>query len=125
MYACIYLRIFHAYAYLKEQMSNLCIYVRTYVHVCSLGISMLEVSCDLELPGYGPQWHQLREERLPEEFTQYLSPSLKTIISSMLTSRPQHRPSAQDLLESQIVANVSILYVCTYVHTYVCIVTHI
>jgi membrane-associated tyrosine/threonine-specific cdc2-inhibitory kinase len=73
--------------------------------IFSLGISMLEVSCDLELPGYGPQWHQLREERLPEEFTQYLSPSLKTIISSMLTSRPQHRPSAQDLLESQIVAN--------------------
>ena len=68
---------------------------------------MLEVSCDLELPGNGPQWHQLREGRLPEEFTQYLSPSLKITIASMLVSQPGDRPAARELLQGPIVADVS------------------
>ena len=37
--------------------------------VCSLGISLLELACEMELPSGGYAWHQLRSGYLPEEFT--------------------------------------------------------
>ena len=37
--------------------------------VCSLGISLLEMACDMELPNGGNAWHQLRSGYVPEEFT--------------------------------------------------------
>ena len=36
--------------------------------VFSLGISMLEVACDLQLPSNGESWHMLRRGELPEDF---------------------------------------------------------
>lgn len=36
--------------------------------VFSLGISLLEVACDLELPSGGATWQQLRNGKLPEQF---------------------------------------------------------
>ena len=39
------------------------------VVVCSLGISLLEMACDMELPNGGNAWHQLRSGYLPDEFT--------------------------------------------------------
>ena len=35
----------------------------------SLGISMLEIACDLELPSGGQNWHCLRNGELPHDFT--------------------------------------------------------
>ena len=34
----------------------------------SLGISLLELACELELPSGGANWHLLRQGKLPEEF---------------------------------------------------------
>ena len=67
---------------------------------CSLGISLLELSCDLELPGNGPLWHQLRRGHLPEEFARYLSKELGSVISAMMAARPADRPSAAQLLSN-------------------------
>ena len=45
------------------------------VHVCndyylfSLGISLLELSCNVELPTGGEKWHLLREGQIPREVT--------------------------------------------------------
>ena len=39
------------------------------VVVCSLGISLLEMACDMKLPNGGNAWHQLRSGYLPDEFT--------------------------------------------------------
>lgn len=36
--------------------------------VFSLGISMLEVACDLQLPSNGETWQMLRRGDLPNEF---------------------------------------------------------
>ena len=36
--------------------------------VFSLGISILEVACDLQLPSNGESWHMLRRGELPEDF---------------------------------------------------------
>ena len=66
----------------------------------SLGISMLELSCDLELPGNGPLWHQLRRGDLPGEFARYLSVELYSVISAMMAPRPADRPSAALLLSA-------------------------
>ena len=40
----------------------------TAADIFSLGISLLELACDLELPSGGPTWQQLREGELPLEF---------------------------------------------------------
>ena len=37
--------------------------------LCSLGISMLEIACNMELPSGGHNWHRLRDGMLPHEFT--------------------------------------------------------
>ena len=39
---------------------------------CSLGITLLELASDLELPKGGQAWHQLRNGELPNIFTQGL-----------------------------------------------------
>lgn len=36
--------------------------------IFSLGISLLELACNLELPSSGCTWHALRGGHLPEEF---------------------------------------------------------
>lgn len=59
---------------------------------------MLELSCDLELPGNGPLWHQLRRGHLPKEFARYLSVELCFVLSAMMAPRPAGRPSAALLL---------------------------
>ena len=81
---------------------------------------MLELSCDLELPGNGPLWHQLRRGNLPEEFVQYLSVELCSVITAMMTPRPADRPSAALLLRDQMYK----VCVCVYVCVCVCVCTH-
>ena len=36
--------------------------------IFSLGISLFEVACDLQLPSNGEAWHMLRRGELPHEF---------------------------------------------------------
>ena len=40
----------------------------TAADIFSLGISLLELACDLELPSGGPTWQQLRAGELPLDF---------------------------------------------------------
>lgn len=39
----------------------------------SLGITILELACDLDLPRGESLWHQLRSGQLPEEFLEGIS----------------------------------------------------
>ncbi|XP_053327323.1 membrane-associated tyrosine- and threonine-specific cdc2-inhibitory kinase [Spea bombifrons] len=57
--------------------------------VFSLGMTLLEVSCNMELPKGGDGWQQLRQGRLPMEFTSDLSPEFLKVLSAMLD--PDHR----------------------------------
>lgn len=84
---------------------------------CSLGISMLEIACDLELPSGGPNWHHLRDGHLPQEFTKGtvmdpllssfpahlspldLSPQLMLLLSHMMHPQPEQRPTASEILQ--------------------------
>ena len=40
----------------------------TAADIFSLGISLLELACDLELPSGGEGWHSLRNGELPKDF---------------------------------------------------------
>lgn len=67
--------------------------------VFSLGITTLELACDLELPGQGENWHVLRSGTLPDYIAQRLSPELRTMIEEMMQPNPNKRPTVDQLLE--------------------------
>ncbi|XP_075527795.1 membrane-associated tyrosine- and threonine-specific cdc2-inhibitory kinase-like isoform X1 [Dermacentor variabilis] len=66
--------------------------------IFSLGITVLELACDLELPSRGDNWHALRSGTLPHYFAQRLSPQLRSVIQQMMHPDPQERITADQLL---------------------------
>uniref|UniRef100_A0A8C6VQJ4 Membrane-associated tyrosine- and threonine-specific cdc2-inhibitory kinase n=1 Tax=Naja naja TaxID=35670 RepID=A0A8C6VQJ4_NAJNA len=70
--------------------------------VFSLGITILEIACNMELPNGGEGWQQLRQGYLPPEFTAGLSVELQKLLVAML--EPDHllRPSVEMLLNSSL-----------------------
>lgn len=74
--------------------------------IFSLGITMLELACDLDLPRGGDAWHQLRHGAIPRDFIQHLSPELISIIRLMMLPNYKERPSAQAILQHPSVYQV-------------------
>ncbi|XP_049516533.1 membrane-associated tyrosine- and threonine-specific cdc2-inhibitory kinase isoform X2 [Dermacentor silvarum] len=66
--------------------------------IFSLGITVLELACDLELPSRGENWHALRSGTLPHHLAQCLSPQLHSVIQQMMHPDPQQRITADQLL---------------------------
>lgn len=66
--------------------------------VFSLGVSILELACNLEVPNGGEGWQQLRQGHLPSEFTNGLSVELQSVLRMMLTPEPSERPTVSELL---------------------------
>lgn len=75
--------------------------------IFSLGITILELACSLELPKGGPLWQQLRNKELPFEFTAGLSDDLILLISSMMDPDPRNRPTVDDILNMQSVVQAA------------------
>ncbi|XP_072014796.1 membrane-associated tyrosine- and threonine-specific cdc2-inhibitory kinase-like [Amphiura filiformis] len=70
-----------------------------HADVFSLGITMLELACDLELPRNGALWHQLRKGEIPWDICKKnISESLKETISLMMHPDYQKRPTVDQLL---------------------------
>ncbi|XP_075687115.1 membrane-associated tyrosine- and threonine-specific cdc2-inhibitory kinase isoform X3 [Rhinoderma darwinii] len=57
--------------------------------VFSLGMTLLEVACNMELPKGGEGWQQLRQGRLPTEFTSELPTDFLKVLCGML--EPNYR----------------------------------
>nr|KAF6441865.1 protein kinase, membrane associated tyrosine/threonine 1 [Rousettus aegyptiacus] len=70
----------------------------TAADVFSLGLTILEVACNMELPHGGEGWQQLRQGYLPPEFTAGLSSDLRSVLIMMLEPDPKLRATAQALL---------------------------
>ncbi|XP_038260683.1 membrane-associated tyrosine- and threonine-specific cdc2-inhibitory kinase [Dermochelys coriacea] len=70
--------------------------------VFSLGMTILEIACNMELPNGGEGWQQLRQGYLPPEFTAGLSLELRALLAAMLEPDPRLRPSVETLLNSSI-----------------------
>ncbi|XP_039991129.1 membrane-associated tyrosine- and threonine-specific cdc2-inhibitory kinase isoform X2 [Xiphias gladius] len=66
--------------------------------VFSLGVSILELACNIEVPNGGEGWQQLRQGCLPSEFTSGLSTELQTVLQMMLAPEPSERPTVSELL---------------------------
>lgn len=66
--------------------------------VFSLGVTILELACNIEVPNGGEGWQQLRRGCLPSEFTSGLSTELQTVLQMMLTPEPSKRPTVSELL---------------------------
>ncbi|XP_061613357.1 membrane-associated tyrosine- and threonine-specific cdc2-inhibitory kinase [Phyllopteryx taeniolatus] len=65
--------------------------------VYSLGVSILELACNIEVPNGGEGWQQLRQGRLPE-VASGLSTDLQKVLQMMLTPEPSNRPTVPELL---------------------------
>ncbi|XP_070492076.1 membrane-associated tyrosine- and threonine-specific cdc2-inhibitory kinase isoform X2 [Chironomus tepperi] len=69
--------------------------------IFSLGITLLELASNVELPANGKLWQSLRTGIIPQEISnemKSLSPELLSIIKSMLEPEPQKRPTVNSLL---------------------------
>lgn len=69
--------------------------------IFSLGITLLELSCSLELPTNGRLWQELRSSVLPETAMNSLSPELQLVIRSMMEPNPAKRPTVKQLLKNK------------------------
>ncbi|XP_057343645.1 membrane-associated tyrosine- and threonine-specific cdc2-inhibitory kinase isoform X1 [Manis pentadactyla] len=70
----------------------------TAADMFSLGLTILEVACNMELPHGGEGWQQLRQGYLPSEFTADLSSELRSVLIMMLEPNPKLRATAEALL---------------------------
>ena len=75
--------------------------------IFSLGLTMLELSCDVDLPRGEDLWHALREGDVPADVTQHLSCELRELILSMLNPEPNARPSIHDVLCNSILSKIA------------------
>ncbi|XP_062859340.1 membrane-associated tyrosine- and threonine-specific cdc2-inhibitory kinase isoform X2 [Trichomycterus rosablanca] len=66
--------------------------------IFSLGVSILELACNMEVPKGGEGWQQLRRGCLPSEFTNALSPELQRVLRLMLAPAPRDRATVEQLL---------------------------
>ncbi|KRX66788.1 Membrane-associated tyrosine- and threonine-specific cdc2-inhibitory kinase wee-1.3 [Trichinella sp. T9] len=67
--------------------------------IFSLGITILELASDLDVPKNGDVWHYLRSGQLPEGLLRRVSPELREVIRSMMHPEHDKRPTAAELLE--------------------------
>jgi membrane-associated tyrosine/threonine-specific cdc2-inhibitory kinase len=65
-----------------------------------LGISLLELACNLELPTNGMLWQELRKGIYPEHAMNRISSELNAIIRAMMDADPAKRPTVNELLKS-------------------------
>ncbi|XP_076062050.1 membrane-associated tyrosine- and threonine-specific cdc2-inhibitory kinase-like isoform X2 [Oratosquilla oratoria] len=73
--------------------------------IFSVGMTILELATDLDLPKHGYHWHQLRNGQLPP-VASTLSTDLQSVLMMLLTIDPSHRPRAHEVLEMPIVQKV-------------------
>ena len=67
--------------------------------VFSLGVTLLELATDLDLPKNGQLWQELRNKGPDPRVTKHLTPELRRVIQLMMTQDPQRRPGVKQLLE--------------------------
>lgn len=71
--------------------------------VFSLGVTILELATDLDVPKSGDAWHELRSGVLPNDIKHNLSKDLVDIIVKMLNPDDLERPSVDELLQIPVV----------------------
>ena len=73
-----------------------------YTKACdlfSLGVTLLELATDMELPRGGQLWHNLRNRGPDPSITMHLQPELRRVVQLMMTRDPIRRPGVKQFLE--------------------------
>lgn len=73
--------------------------------VFSLGIALLELASNIELPSGGPSWRLLRLGYIPPECLSMISPDLHCIIQWMLTPNCEARPNIGQVMNHPIIVS--------------------
>lgn len=80
--------------------------------VFSLGMTVLCVICDIELPKNGEMWHKLRStsplDALSSEDVDKIPEEMRVLMSEMLQRDFNLRPSCRDLLNNKIIAKTTL-----------------
>ncbi|KAI1715606.1 protein kinase domain-containing protein [Ditylenchus destructor] len=66
--------------------------------IFSLGMTILELATDLELPKNGVFWEELRALIIDDKYTKHLTKGMNRILAWMIHPDPKLRPSATELL---------------------------
>lgn len=72
--------------------------------IFSLGLIILEVTVNIDLPQNGPHWHKLREGDFSECVFGDASPPLIDMIKAMLDPSPASRPTVEDILRHPFIS---------------------
>ncbi|ESO12356.1 hypothetical protein HELRODRAFT_62778 [Helobdella robusta] len=79
--------------------------------IFSLGITILELATDLDLPRGDKLWHQLRSGQLPDELLKGISLELKHLIEWMMQPDLNLRPTVDEVLGHRYLCEVCYLNV--------------
>ncbi|GMT02253.1 hypothetical protein PENTCL1PPCAC_24427, partial [Pristionchus entomophagus] len=71
--------------------------------IFSIGMSMLEVSTNLDLPTAGEHWHALRSGDVPQRFLKMLTADLRRLILWMIDPSADRRPTTKQLIDDPVV----------------------
>ncbi|GMT32019.1 hypothetical protein PFISCL1PPCAC_23316, partial [Pristionchus fissidentatus] len=71
--------------------------------IFSIGMSILEVSTNMDLPTTGENWHALRSRRVPERFLSMLEPDMRRLVLWMIDPLPEARPRTKDIINDPTV----------------------
>uniref|UniRef100_A0A914M997 non-specific serine/threonine protein kinase n=1 Tax=Meloidogyne incognita TaxID=6306 RepID=A0A914M997_MELIC len=72
--------------------------------IFSLGMTILELATDLDLPNNGVFWHEIRNRMIDEKYIKVLSTDLRRVIAWMIDPCPLNRPKAIELLKDPFVS---------------------
>jgi len=67
--------------------------------IFALGVTILELATDLDLPKHGQLWHQLRQTGPDPQLTKHLSQDLRQVVQLMMGNDHERRPTVKQLLE--------------------------
>jgi len=74
--------------------------------IFSLGATMLELSCLIDLPQNDIHWDNIRNGDITQYFPSVYSDAYKLLISQMMTLKRIERPTAVDILEHPIISSI-------------------
>ncbi|VDM67615.1 unnamed protein product [Strongylus vulgaris] len=80
--------------------------------VFSIGITILEVTTDLDLPSRGDTWHQIRSGDIPDRFFMGVSKDLTRLIKWLMSPDPAARPTTAQALSDTAIASRASLRSC-------------
>ncbi|KAJ1369836.1 hypothetical protein KIN20_031413 [Parelaphostrongylus tenuis] len=73
--------------------------------VFSIGITILEVTTDIDLPSRGDTWHQIRSGHIPDRFFTGVSKDLTRLIKWLMSPDPASRPTTVQALSDAAISN--------------------